>query len=455
VRVAVYSPLPPARSGIADYTAELLPELARHVELEIVVEPGQELAPEVASWPRRAVDDLGGAVARGEVDLVLYHVGNSAEYHERIRETALELPGVVVLHDYVLHHLVRGIAERRRDPGLWLRELAACYGAGGERAGRRALASGVPLDPFRWPLFESLVDRSLALLVHSEHARARVLAARPHAEVAVVPMPACLAKPPVGRAEARRRLGLGALDPEAPLLGLFGHVNPAKRPQVVLRAFARLRERFPAARLVVAGEISPHFPGGAEIARAPGVTVLGRLALDRFLLAMEAVDVAVNLRFPVAGETSGALVRLLGLGTPVVVSDAGSFAEIPDGCCAKVPLDASEEEVLVATLAALLADPSLRAAMGGNARRYAAEHHALAASARGYAELLARVAAGAGARPGPAAAEVPLPSEQLLGERLVASLGRTLADLGVDDGDEETLGAVAAAVAAVGWGPPR
>ncbi len=452
MRVAVWSPLPPERSGIADYTAELLPELARHVEVEIVVEPGRELASEVAAWPRRAVDDLPGAVARGEVDLVLYHVGNSAEYHERIWETALELPGVVALHDYVLHHLVRGIAERRRDLGFWLRELTACYGAAGERAGRRALASGVPLDPFRWPLFERLVDRSLALLVHSEHARARVLAARPHAEVAVVRHHLSLPAAPVGRAEARRRLGL---DAEAPLLGLFGHVVPAKRPQVVLRALARLRERFPAARLVVAGEISPHFPGGAEIARAPGVTVLGRLDLDRFLLAMEAVDVAVNLRFPVAGETSGTLVRLLGLGTPVVVSDAGSFAEIPDGCCAKVPLDAAEEEVLVATLAALLADPALRAAMGANARAHVAAHHALAASGRGYAELLARVAAGAGARPGPAAAPAALPSGQPLGERLVASLGRTLADLGVDDGDERTLGAVAAAVAEVGWEPRR
>ncbi|MCL4840012.1 MAG: hypothetical protein KJ058_18835, partial [Thermoanaerobaculia bacterium] len=159
MRVAVWSPLPPERSGIADYTAELLPELARHVEVEIVVEPGRELASEVAAWPRRAVDDLPGAVARGEVDLVLYHVGNSAEYHERIWETALELPGVVALHDYVLHHLVRGIAERRRDLGFWLRELTACYGAAGERGGRRALASGVPLDPFRWPLFERLVDR--------------------------------------------------------------------------------------------------------------------------------------------------------------------------------------------------------------------------------------------------------------------------------------------------------
>ncbi len=450
MRVAVYSPLPPQRSGIADYTAELLPALARHAELELVTEPGQSLASELARWPRRPVAELARAIARGETDVVLYHLGNSAEYHERIRETALALPGVVVLHEYVLHDLVRGAALRRGEPDLWIAELAACYGAAGERAARRALATGVGLEPQRWPLFEPVVDRCRAVIVHSEYARRRILAARPRAEVAVVRFPLSLPGSPAGRAEARRRLGL---DPSEPLLGLFGHVVPTKRPQVVVRALARLRERFPAARLLIAGEISPYLPGGAELAEAPGVSVLGRLDLDRFHLAMEAVDVAVNLRYPVSGETSATLIRLLGLGLPVVVSDAGSFVEIPESCCVRVPVGAAEEESLVAVLAELLAAPALRAAIGANARAYTAAHHALAASAQGYAELLARVAAGGGHAPGPAEGPRPLPSELPLAERLLARLGRTLADLGVDDGDEATLDRVAAAVAEVGWGP--
>ncbi|HPK65555.1 MAG TPA: glycosyl transferase family 1, partial [Thermoanaerobaculia bacterium] len=76
MRVAVYSPLPPQRSGIADYTAELLPALARHAELELVTEPGQSLASELARWPRRPVAELARAIARGETDVVLYHLGN-------------------------------------------------------------------------------------------------------------------------------------------------------------------------------------------------------------------------------------------------------------------------------------------------------------------------------------------------------------------------------------------
>ena len=119
-----------------------------------------------------------------------------------------------------------------------------------------------------------------------------------------------------------------------------------------------------------------------------GVTITGRLEIDRFLLYMRACDVAVNLRHPTAGETSGTVIRLLGLGKPLIVNETGSFAEIPDDCCAKVPLDDTEEDLLVAYLLALARDEPLRLRMGENARRHMAFHHGLADSARKYADFL-------------------------------------------------------------------
>ena len=115
----------------------------------------------------------------------------------------------------------------------------------------------------------------------------------------------------------------------------------------------------------------------------------------------------INLRYPSAGETSGTLIRLLGLGKAVVVSNTGAFAEIPDDCCAKIDLDATEEELLFAVLRALATDPELRRRMGENARRHIATHHSLEGSARAYADFVrATVAArpepfraGAAARP--------------------------------------------------------
>ena len=92
MRVAYYSPLPPERSGIADYSALLVPALARKVDLRI------------ARRRRRP--------GRG-VDISLYHVGNNPEAHGWIVEALCEQPGLVVLHDFVLHHLVSGLTLGR------------------------------------------------------------------------------------------------------------------------------------------------------------------------------------------------------------------------------------------------------------------------------------------------------------------------------------------------------
>ncbi|HBL31843.1 MAG TPA: glycosyl transferase family 1, partial [Acidobacteria bacterium] len=97
------------------------------------------------------------------------------------------------------------------------------------------------------------------------------------------------------------------------------------------------------------------------------MTVVGRTELDRFLLHMLAADLTINLRYPSAGETSGTLIRLLGMGKPVIVSHTGAFSEIPDDCCAKIDLDETEEELLAAVLLRLATDEPLRRRMGENA----------------------------------------------------------------------------------------
>jgi len=163
---------------------------------------------------------------------------------------------------------------------------------------------------------------------------------------------------------------------------------------------------------------------------------------------MRACDVAVNLRHPTAGETSGTVIRLLGLGKPLIVNETGSFAEIPDDAAAKVPLDETEEDLLLAYLRALAADEPLRRRMGENARRHMELHHGLAASARGYADLLREtIAAGAA----PFRAVPPLaayPEDDLLSD-LVREASAELVDLGVEEGEDDLLRELAAAIVEV------
>jgi glycosyltransferase involved in cell wall biosynthesis len=448
VRIAYWSPLPPLRSGIADYSAELLPALARELEVELIVPDGWRRGGAtpagLAAHPERA---FPGLQAAGRFDAVLYQLGNNHEYHASIYRALLAHPGVVVLHEVVLHHLVRDLTLSVGDPAGYLREMRYAYGLTGEAVARRCVATGVPLDPWSYPLFERVVDRSLGILVHNEFTRRRVLASRPLSRIAVVPSHLSLGERPLpGAAAARAALGIA---PDAFVVASFGFVTPNKRPHEVLRAFARLRRRVPRAVLLLVGEVSPHFDFGAmavpELMR--GVTVTGRLELDRFLLHMAAADVAVNLRHPTAGETSATFIRLLGLGKPVIVSRVGAFTEVPESCCWQVDVDENEHELLLACLERLEADAELRRAMGENARRWVTARHGVEGSARGYAELLRQVAAAAaGAAPFRALPPLAPYGDEDVASDLLRAVSADLCDLGVGEGDRELLAPVAKAL---------
>ncbi|RPH55629.1 glycosyltransferase [bacterium] len=244
--------------------------------------------------------------------------------------------------------------------------------------------------------------------------------------------------------EARAALGV---EPGTFAVATFGFLTASKRPEVLLRAFARLRREVPDARLLIVGEVSPHY----DFARVftpdlqAGVTVTGRLDLEHFLLYMRAVDVAVNLRHPTAGETSGTVIRLLGMGKPLIVNNTGAFAEIPDDCCAKVDLDETEEELLFSYLRTLAADEALRRRMGENARRHMEAHHSLAGSAQSYADFL-RETVEAGARPFRAVPPLTsYPEEDVLSD-LVREVTADMADLGVEEAEDDLLREIAAAI---------
>jgi len=64
-RIAHWSPLPPQRSGIADYCAELLPQLAEHFDIELITEGGQPAAGALAGFRAHPPDQLPSLLAPG------------------------------------------------------------------------------------------------------------------------------------------------------------------------------------------------------------------------------------------------------------------------------------------------------------------------------------------------------------------------------------------------------
>ncbi|HEX6761737.1 MAG TPA: glycosyltransferase [Gaiellaceae bacterium] len=365
MRVAYYSPLPPSRSGIADYSALLLPALRERVDV-VVAEPGR-------ATPR--------------ADIALYHVGNDPDAHAWIVDALAKRPGVVVLHEYVLHHLVAGMTIGRGDPRGYLDAMERELGVPGRLLALGVLDNLLPLlwetQPERFPLAGGVLDRAHGLIVHSRFVAERARAAGYDGRLWHVPHAAW----PVGHVEP---------DPGVrgdPLIGCFGFLNMNKRIPQLLEAFASLRRRRPAARLLLAGAAGERFDVGRRLERlglTDGVDRLDYVPEERMWSLMAACDVLVNLRYPTMGETSGSVIRALSLGKALVVSDVGWFAELPDGVALKVPVDELEVPMLEAAIG-LAADH--RAELGTAASEHAAREHSLPRAADAYVAAL-EVAAG-------------------------------------------------------------
>ena len=235
-------------------------------------------------------------------------------------------PGLVVLHDFVLHHLVAGLTIGRRDGHGYLDAMEREGGVVGRLLGHAVLDKRIP------PLWESrpedfhlageVLDRATGLVVHSSYVRDRARAAGYAGPVWVIPHPAF----PVPAAPPADVSG-------SPLFGTFGNVNATKRVPQLLEAFSLVRASQADARLLLVGEVSAGFDLDRRLQRlgleGAGLVREGYVDEARLWALMKACDVHVSLRSPTMGETSGTAIRALALGKPLVVSDVGWFAELP------------------------------------------------------------------------------------------------------------------------------
>jgi glycosyltransferase involved in cell wall biosynthesis len=339
VTVGYFAPLPPAKSGVADYAADLLPLLPARVNA-----PG---------------------------DVNLYHIGNN-QLHREIYARAVREPGVVVLHDAVLHHFFLGsmveaeyVEEFVYNYGEWARELA-------RELWRDRSRSATDPRYFRYGMLRRLVERSRAVIVHNAEAARRV-----GEKARVIPHYFKSPALPDGWQVERWRAERG-LKPSTMLFGVMGYLRESKRVMAVVRTFRRLRREGVDAALVLAGEI-----GSTDLARAldwEGLLRVGHMSEAEFWLVGSAVDVVVNLRYPASGETSGIGLRMMGIGKPVLTSDGDGLA---------VPVGLGEEEALLETMRALAARPGQTRDYGLVVRERVRRENSLERVAASYQEVLA------------------------------------------------------------------
>ncbi len=409
--VGFFSPLPPARTGVADYAAALLVELRRRGRVEIA--------------PRRC-------------DIALYHLGNNP-LHAAIYRRALEQPGVVVAHDATLHHFLLG----QLDEKAYVEEFVYNYGEWNRGLARELwrgrAAAGADRRYFEFPMLRRVLERARAVVVHNPEA-ARIVerclgrgasfqacrvgcqadSLNANAETnlgtetaidnfsaslpldgesgstpskpRVVEIPHLFAPPDPLPGEAgatRRRQRLG-IDPGAFLLGIFGFLRESRRLIPALEAFTELRRKNERLALLVAGEFvsSDLERAAAPLLASPGVVRRPYLEEREFWEAASAVDACINLRDPGAGETSGIAIRLMGLGKPVLATRSEAWARFPEGSWLPVARGAAERESLREHIRLLTSVAGAAAAVGERGARYVRARHGAEQAGERYWELL-------------------------------------------------------------------
>jgi len=396
-RLIVFSPLPPLRNGIADYSAELLPHLAAAGEVVVVID---DHAPPPQQRNEHQVIRLAeyvGREAEFRDEPHLYQLGNNAD-HVYMLPWLTRRPGIVVLHDGSLHHLVDQATLRWDDHTGYAAALELEYGSGG-----RLIAD--QFRHYRWrtrsvfyelPLTREIISCSKAVIAHSLYAANKFAAQAPETPVVYVPHhvapPALEARQHVSRAAARSELGIAA---ETLYIVSLGFVTKAKQIDTVLRFLARHGGRSASIRYVIVGQDKAEEWDVRSLISTFGlsdiVKITGYVDESTFYQHVIAADIVVNLRYPSGGETSGTLIRALGVGACVVVNDIGPFAEYPDDVCAKVRVSPDVDEhdrEFERVMLSLVASGEKRRLYAARAARFVRASHDAAESARLYWETV-------------------------------------------------------------------
>ena len=369
-----FSPLPPARTGIAEYSAMLAPWLAQQAEVifwtdqKSASDPRLEAHGQVRRYSLEAMpwQELNQGVS-------IFHIGNNPQFHRSIWQVSQAHAGVVVLHDVRLQDFFWGILSRSE----YVQSMERFYGPAGAAA-----VTGTPDGPpnldslaLPYPLYEPAVENALGVVVHTPPALDLV-----RCPCALAYMP--LAYDPVQATRAPR-----TSEPPHQIV-VFGFINPNRRLLSLLRALGELPSKNDF-RLRICGQVwdEPHI---RDKIREYGVQHIVTLdgyqhALDH---AISQADLAINLRFPSMGEASGSQLRIWDHALPSIVTRTGWYAGLSPGSVLHVDVE-TEIDDLKRHLAAFAANPSAYRAYGESGRQHLLAHH----SPGQYAHDLVKLAA--------------------------------------------------------------
>ncbi|RST30380.1 glycosyltransferase [Sphingomonas ginkgonis] len=393
-RLAFVSPLPPARTGIADYSAELLASLTKNFQIDVVLANG--VNSDLIEFPLipEAIGVMSEAEFRqnyGDFDNIIYHFGNS-EFHSYMFELLQLTGGVVVLHDFFLSGIVSYREWHHLEPHGWQRELYRSHGYPALLA--RKSAVDVYDTVWKYPCSKTVVDLAEKVVVHSEfgrHLARQWYGRQADSKFQFIPL---LREPYTDKsdkASLKKELGFAADDL---IVCSFGMIGSTKLNRELAQAWVKSRlggDR--RCKLVFVGQ-NDQGVYGAELSDfitkkgKKRIFIAGWTDAETFRRYLSVADMAVQLRTWSRGETSAAVLDCMNHGVPLIVNDNGGMASLADQG-ALVLRDQFEISELTEALEELAGSSEMRAKLGGLGRERVLTGHSPAECAEAYSRVLA------------------------------------------------------------------
>jgi hypothetical protein len=320
-------------------------------------------------------------------DFVVFNIGNNTANHGHINRLALQVPGVVIVHDLVMHGAIGamlrfGGTNEEARPDIYTLLIGDRYGARGLDAVAQSRlcvpAASTLYTPWEcsavaeMPLIEPFVESCAALIVHSAHAEAML---RPPVETKVLRLALPWDQKPSLSVDEWNEWSRKTAETRSCAIVCIGYIGRTKCLDEVVLAFAGSEHLRRSATLLIAGHPDDE-EYLAQLQRMVARLDLGSCvgfelsaSVERLREIKLAADVFVNLRHPNTESASGSLTEQLSAGKPVVVYPSGAYGDIGPDAVVRVDRQAGVS-ALAAALETLVDDPSSRVRIGAAGRAH-------------------------------------------------------------------------------------
>jgi glycosyltransferase involved in cell wall biosynthesis len=350
MKIAYFSPFNPLKSGISDFSEELILQLKNYIDIDLFVDNYKLSNKEIKdNFEIYNINDFYKKNIRNKYNQCVFQVGNNERYHGNIIDAFTKFSGILELHDFSIHHYIAEHTYAKNDINGYIDYIQYSHGEGGVKIVQKFLQGKAPAPwdakGLEITVNKHLIDRATAIIVHSDMAKQMARAINPNKPIINIPLHTVDIYDDYISFKNKCKQALSVKD-NCLVFGSFGFATRAKRIIQTLSALAMYKKINKNFVYYIVGKVENLNLKEyiQKLNLIDNVIITEFVTLEKLKQYMGACDICFNLRYPTHGESSSSLHRLIGMGKPIIVTDIGTFQEYPDDIVLKVRYDDNEIE---------------------------------------------------------------------------------------------------------------